>query len=150
VLERAGFTPALGSEREHQLRFRREVGLRRAVEVEMVAREVGEHADVGTPLSSDAGGQRLRRHLDGDRLDAASHGALDRGQELVDQVGTRHPLVLDPCADRGDPSIWLSGRGHDRRDHGGRGGLAVGAGDGHRAKAGVRCGQACRDHQRGR
>ncbi len=122
---------SVGEQRCEEARLALEVRIERPVIVEVVVREVRETRR-GVVRSVDAVlVERVRRHLHRHRADPrVAHrgehhleiGGLGRG------VRVRQRLVADAGADRADHTGDVAGRGRDRLQQIGGGGLAVGTG----------------------
>ena len=146
-----GATRAVGAE-QRQLRL--EVLAHVGVVVEVVVGEVGEAGDVEHDAVDATPAERLRAHLDGDRLDAALAHQGEEGVHLV-RLGRRQPRHDDLSGDvplgggrqaGGRRPSWPrmpSSRCDDAR-------LAVGAGRCRTGSGGRRRGRCCRPTPRAR
>ena len=75
-------TRGIGQIGLEQLGLRREVPLLRAVQIEVIAAEVGEHGDVEVAAGDALQLERVRRHLDHDVGDAVFHELGQPGLQI--------------------------------------------------------------------
>ena len=115
---------------QHELGI--EVALHRAMVVEMVVAQVGEHGDLARESEGAALHQGVAAHLDRHALDAALHHLAQQSVEFQGSrrgQGRRPGLVPDPDAGGADDAGAPAGGAEDGLQHPGGRGLAVGAGD---------------------
>ena len=117
------------------------VFLERAVKVEVILGEVGEHRHVELQLVHPVERQRVRGHL---HRHAADPGGTHLGQHRLELQRLRRRLIghaglgADHVLDRADDSGAQPPRAQERVHQVRRGGLAVGAGDPHQRERGRR------------